>query len=165
MFSKNLGLSLTSHVASVECSFKFQLLACGYYELNETTGSRSGSIELRRVDDLAMITNVESESGVLDMKWSDNALAVATSGGKLDLHLLDFSGRLASSQSVENIELGLFLSTDVVRHPKELTITTSTQVSCLSFFLRVTKTCIRLNLGRNHIDLSDTRRFQLRISQ
>ena len=119
---------MTSHVASVECSQKFQLLACGYYELDEATGSRSGSIELRDVNDLALVTNIESESGILDMKWSDDVLVAVKSGGKLDIVHLDLSRRITSSQSIGNIEQGLFLSTDVVRQTDELTVAVSTQV-------------------------------------
>lgn len=89
---------------------------CGTYELNEETKTRAGAIVLFSYDQTSLnsISEVYCESGVLDMKISQNVLGAAMSSGTLDLYAINGTESTSFDKlcSVSNEDEGLFLSLD-----------------------------------------------------
>ena len=112
-------LETSIHACSIESCSEPGSFACGLYELNESTGSRTGSVSLYR-DSGASNISIDMPSGVLDMKWCANSLSLACALSDESLCLLSRespdSMNLHITENFHKPGYGLFLSLDRSDH-------------------------------------------------
>ena len=140
---KSSRIITSSHPASIELLYDAtsdgEVFACGYYELDEETGTRCGSIQLCNTANNSSFMDIAVSSGVLDMKWnrSNNFLVAALSSGSLKFVHIDNYCNIRDIIMTDNRpEEGLFLSVDVTEQSTISSLAVSTQSgSILSYYV------------------------------
>ena len=104
-------------IASLESCHGRGLFALGSYQLNESTGRRSGNIGIYNADCGSLVGETPtSGAGVLDMKWwSDYNVAAAMSDATLVLLAMNYTtGDIKEAYTLSQPDEGLFLSVQLM---------------------------------------------------